>query len=203
MRIGKAAAIAIAACRTRPAPAVHSADADRKKEQRPGEEAEEDAAEDGVAAAVVVAAGPEEVLPVHRDADRPEDEKGERERRRGQREQLPRAPVVAEAAETARRAVEEPAAEPVRRDGVEGAGDEREDWHEDQIDGGIVEHAAEGRACEHHGDAGEHGDRDERFLSCIGNVLVVLAKRREDRAGRNEDERRAQPPAAVQPEAPV
>src|SRR5207302_797220 len=78
----------------RPAPAVDRANADQQQDEAPRCEAEEDAAEDRVAAPVVVAAGPEEVAPVDRDPHRPEGDEGERERRRRELEHVPRTAVA-------------------------------------------------------------------------------------------------------------
>src|SRR5262249_56180750 len=92
---------------------VHGADGEEQEPDAPGDEAEIDAAEDRVAAAVVVAPSAEQILAVDGDANRPERHERERERRRGKRDHVTRAEPGSLAAQPPRGAEEEPAAEPV------------------------------------------------------------------------------------------
>src|SRR5581483_1158936 len=179
-----------------PRPAVHRADADQQEAEAPGDEAEIDAPEDSVAAPVVVAAGAEEVLAVDGDPDRPEDEQRQRERRRGEREDVPCTKPRSLAPEPARSAVEQAAAEPVDRSRLARAGDEGEHWDERDRYGAVVQHAAEGRAREHDRDPRENGDREEDLLPALDRLLRLVAERREDRARGSEHEHGAHPPAA-------
>src|SRR5579884_2181463 len=114
----------------RPRPAVHRAYADEQQPDAPRDEADEHAAEDRVASTVVVAPGAEEILAVDRDANRPEGEEREGERRRREGEEVPRAQPRPLRAEAPRRAEEQSAAEPVDGGGLACAGDEGE--HRDQ-----------------------------------------------------------------------
>ena len=185
-------------CGSAPRPAVHRAHSDQQQQDGPREKAEVDAAEDRVAAPVVVATRAKEILAVHGDPDGPEGQQRERERRGGERERLPGAAPAALAAEPARGAVQQAADEPVRDDRVERAGDEREHRHERQGDRAVVQHAAERRARQDGGDARERGDRDERLLPLLGGIVRVVAERREDRTRRDEHRGRAQPPVALE-----
>src|SRR5205823_4791451 len=93
-------------------PAVDGAYADHEQQDAPRCEAEVDAAEDGVPAAVVVAARAEQILAVDGDAQRPEGQERQRERRGGETEYVARAQPRALAPEPTRSTVEQAAAEP-------------------------------------------------------------------------------------------
>ena len=95
MSAGKAAASAtVAAARAHVQPCTVRTPTSEQPDA-PRDDREEERAEDGVAAAVVVAARAEEVLAVHGDPDRPEGEERQRERRRSEREHLTRAAPAA------------------------------------------------------------------------------------------------------------
>src|SRR5581483_1088318 len=96
--------------RARIGPAVHGADADDEEEGAPGHGPVVDPAEDRVAAAVVVTARAEEIDAVDGDADRPEREERECERRRREPDHLSRPSQASEAAESPRGGEQECAA---------------------------------------------------------------------------------------------
>ena len=75
---------------------MQRAGADEEKPDGPGDEGELDRDERGVPGTVVRAAGAEDVAAVEREPHRPDDER-ERERRRGEGQEVSRAPVAPEA----------------------------------------------------------------------------------------------------------
>ena len=77
---------------------------------------------------------------------------------------VPRAPIGADAAEPARRAEEQAAADPVDRQRVHRAAEERPHRHEHERHRRIVEDRARDRRAEHAGDSREPDDRRDRLL---------------------------------------
>src|SRR6185503_1779000 len=124
------------------APAVHAAYADDEQDRAPREREIEEPAEGPVARPPVGAAGAEQVLAVDQNPDRPEGEERKRERGRGESEHAPRPPIAAEAAEPARRAVQEPAADPVHGDRVDEAAEEGPDSDFRRRDARLVQELA-------------------------------------------------------------
>ena len=109
-----------------PAPAVHAAHADDEQQRAPGERRVEEPAEDPVARPPVAAAGAEELLAVDRDPERPERERASRraERTRGRARAAPAGSCRAR--RTGARAEEQSLLrQPVRRERVDGAAEER------------------------------------------------------------------------------
>src|SRR4051812_47523317 len=139
-------------------------DADDDEDRAPGEREVEERSEGPVAGAPVGAAGTEEILAVDEDPDRPEREEREGERRGREREHASRPPVAAEAAEAARRAVEEPTTEPVDGERVEGTAEKGPDRNQRRRERRVVQEVAGDRRPEHRGDPREAGDRQQLLL---------------------------------------
>jgi hypothetical protein len=177
---------------------VHAADADHEQDRAPGERKVEEPAEGAVAGPPVGATGAEEVLAVDQDPDRPEREERERERRTREGEHAPRPPIAAEAAETARRSVQEPAAEPVHGDRVDQAAEEGPDSDFRGRDARLVQELARNRRAEDTGDSRQPGNRQQRLLPRVDRLIRLVSQRNEDGARRNKHRRRAQPPAPLE-----
>ncbi len=121
-----------------PAPAVHRADTDDQERGRPERKREPEHGEGNASTPDPGTAGPEELLAVERELDRPEDERtGDRDRREG--DDVTAAAEAAVRAEQPHRAVEERRQHPVG----EGAGnrtrEKRPDRDEQSVVVGIVE----------------------------------------------------------------
>jgi hypothetical protein len=176
---------------------VHGADADREQDERPDSEADRRPEEDVSPGSGIGASRAEEVAAERRQADRPQDEQGERNRRAGERDEVTGAPVRSLSAQRLGRAVDECAAEPVAQRAVEAAADERPHRDDESVALGLVEQRPRDRGRQHTGDAGEPIEREHRLLPSLRSVVRVVAERREDGARRLQDEQRTEQPCSV------
>ena len=168
--------------------------------ERPGVARHDQGLEEPVAGPRIGAAGPEEVVSVDREPDRPDEKEREREWGRGKSHDMARLTVRRAGAEAAGQRVHHQASEPVDEDAVERAAEKRprEDREDRALEHRVVEDSSGDRGREHARDPGEEDQCEHGLLPGLGRFVRVVPNGGEHGAWALEDRERSQPPLLLE-----
>ena len=141
--------------------------------------------------------GPEDVVAQHRELERPDEEERERERRRSESQDVTRALIAADTAEPPRAEIDRAADDEVTGDPVDPTCDHGPDRHEQRVVLGVVEQRSCRRGRQNPCNPGQVDEREDRLLTSVDVVLLLVPESDEHRVGTEEDGRHAEPPLPV------